>query len=249
MRLILSPAKKMRVDTDTLAPTSLPEFLPMTGRILERLRELSYQELKRLWQCSDAIAEENFARLQQMDLHRALTPALLSYDGIQYKYMAPQVFTEEEFAYVQEHVRILSGFYGLLRPFDGVTPYRLEMHAKLSVDGAADLYAFWGGLLARRLAVETDTVVDLASEEYSRSVVRHLAPSVRLVRCIFGELQDGRVVEKGVRCKMARGEMTRFLAERRANAPEEMRAFDRLGYRFCPERSTEDLYLFLKYEK
>ena len=92
MRLILSPAKKMRVDTDTLAPTSLPEFLPMTGRILERLRELSYQELKRLWQCSDAIAEENFARLQQMDLHRALTPALLSYDGIQYKYMAPQVF-------------------------------------------------------------------------------------------------------------------------------------------------------------
>ena len=249
MRLILSPAKKMRVDTDTLAPTSLPEFLPMTRRLLERLRTLSYQELKTLWQCSDAIAAESTERLQQMDLRSRLTPALLAYDGIQYKYMAPQVFTEEEFAYVQEHVRILSGFYGLLRPFDGVTPYRLEMQAKLSVDGAADLYAFWGGLLARRLAVETDTVVDLASEEYSRSVVRHLAPPVRLVRCIFGELQDGRVVGKGVRCKMARGEMIRFMAERQAAAPEEMLAFDRLGYRFSPERSEENCYVFLKCEK
>ena len=249
MRLILSPAKKMRVDTDTLAPTAMPRFLPRTQRLLERLRELSYGELKALWRCSDAIAEENFARLQQMDLHRSLTPALLSYDGIQYKYMAPQVFTEEEFAYVQEHVRILSGFYGLLRPFDGVTPYRLEMQAKLPVDDAADLYAFWGDSLARSLAEETDTVVDLASEEYSRSVVRHFPPSVRLVRCIFGELQNGRVVEKGVRCKMARGEMTRFLAERRADVPEEMCYFDRLGYRFSPERSTKKLYVFLKAEK
>ena len=180
-----------------------------------------------------------------MDLRRGLTPALLAYKGIQYRYMAPGVMEAAQLDYLREHLRILSGFYGLLRPFDGVTPYRLEMQARLAAEGFRDLYGFWGGLPAGQLAAETDCVLNLASREYARAVKPHLPPSVRFVTCVFGERAGDRVVEKGVRCKMARGQMVRWLAERHVTDLEGLRAFDQLGYRFHPEVSTEDCYVFL----
>ena len=125
MKLLISPAKKMRADTDFLAPKSVPALLEHARVLADWLRGLDYPELKKLLSCNDAIAELNFRRYQEMDFGRANTPALLAYDGIQYQYMAPQLFTAEQFAYVEAHLRILSGLYGVLRPFDGVTPYRL----------------------------------------------------------------------------------------------------------------------------
>lgn len=249
MRLIISPAKKMKVDTDSFPCHGLPQFLPQTQEILACLRTLSGQELKSLWKCSDQIAALNQQRLVCMELHRALTPALLAYEGIQYQYMAPGVFSQEELAYVEEHLRILSGFYGLLRPFDGVTPYRLEMQAKLSVSGAKDLYTFWGNTLAQALCQETQVIVNLASKEYSRCIAAHLPAEVTMITCIFGEERDGNIVEKGTLCKMARGEMVRYLAQVQGKKPEQMKAFDRLGYQFCPDRSDETTYVFCKEDK
>ena len=246
MRIVISPAKKMNVDTDTFPCHALPRFLDRTERLLARLRELSPRELQALWRCNEQIAALNVERLSAMDLRRRLTPALLSYEGIQYRYMAPSVFTAEELAYVEEHLRILSGFYGLLRPFDGVTPYRLEMQAKLAVDGHKDLYAFWGGRLAQRLAEETDFVLDLASKEYSRAVEPHLPANVRLLRCTFGERQGSKIVEKGTMCKMARGQMVRWLAENNVTDPEKIREFHDLGYCYDPAESGEEHYVFVK---
>ena len=154
MRIIISPAKKMRVETDSFAPEGLPAFLPETRRLLAALKEMDGLQLQKLWKCNDSIAALNLERLAHMDLEGRLTPALLSYEGIQYQYMAPGVFDREQLDYVKEHLRILSGFYGLLRPFDGVTPYRLEMAAPLKVDGHKDLYAFWGNKLAEALAAQ-----------------------------------------------------------------------------------------------
>ena len=246
MRIIISPAKKMRVDTDSLPWRDLPVFLPKTEILKERLRELSYEQLKKLWKCNDKIAEQNTQRLRCMDLEERLTPAVLAYDGIQYQYMAPSVFSDKEFAYIQERLRILSGFYGVLRPFDGVTPYRLEMQAKLSVDAHKDLYGFWGSDIADALSGETDCVVNLASKEYSVCVSKHLPPHVRFVTCVFGELVNGKVIEKGTMCKMARGEMVRFMAEGNITELERIKLFDRLGYHFSAEYSDEDNYVFLK---
>ena len=148
MRLLISPAKKMR-EEDFLAPAGEPLFLHRAGRLLEALRAMPYPELKKLLACSDVIARQNYQRYQAMDLARAFTPALLAYEGIQYQYMAPGLFTQPQFDYVKEHLRILSGFYGLLRPLDPVAPYRLEMQARLAVDGCKNLYQFWGDALAR----------------------------------------------------------------------------------------------------
>ena len=248
MRIIISPAKKMNVDADSLPCRGLPAFLPRTERLLSALRAMDAAELKRLWKCNDQIAALNIRRLEAMDLRRNLTPAILSYEGIQYQYMAPGVFTSAEYGYVQEHLRILSGFYGLLRPFDGVTPYRLEMQARLAVDGAKDLYAFWGSSLARQLAAESGCILNLASREYSLCVSKHLEPSVRFITCVFGEETGGRILEKGTLCKMARGEMVRYLAEHRITEPEAAKGFDRLGYRYAPTRSDRNTYVFLRSE-
>ena len=247
MKLLISPAKKMREDGDFLAPRQAPALLERAAVLAEWLRGLDYTALKKLLACNDGIAELNFRRFQEMDLRRPGTPALLSYDGIQYQYMAPHLFTRPQFEYAETHLRILSGFYGVLRPFDGVLPYRLEMGAKLETDGARDLYGFWGDKLARVLEPGDGPVVDLASREYSRAVVPHLPRGVPLVACIFGRLRpDGRVVEQGAPCKMARGQMVRWMAEQAVTRVEELREFRDLGYRFSPERSDPGRYVFLK---
>lgn len=240
MRIIIAPAKKMVVDTDSFAVDGLPFFLEQTERLKTVLQGMTHNELQALWKCNDAIAKLNIERLEHMDLRRNLTPAVLSYEGIQYRYMAPGVMETAHLDYIWEHLRILSGFYGLLRPFDGVTPYRLEMQARLSVDDSCDLYKFWGDRLARQLASETDLVLNLASKEYSRAVEPHLPKSVRFVTCVFGELINGKVIEKGTKCKMARGQMVRWLAENQITNPDDLRAFDQLGYQFQNSISTEN---------
>ena len=245
MRIIISPAKKMKVDTDSLPYQDLPVFLPKTEHLCRLLQSMSGEELKKLWKCNDQIAHLNIQRLQNMDLFNRLTPAVIAYEGIQYQYMAPGVFTEQAFDYIQAHHRILSGFYGILKPFDGVTPYRLEMQAKLRVGGCKDLYAYWSDSLAKKLFAETDRIVNLASKEYSICISKYLPRNVRFITCVFGEEKNGKVIEKGTMCKMARGEMVRFLAENQITDPEQLKFFELLNYRFDPARSNDSLFVFI----
>lgn len=246
MRIIISPAKKMNVDTDSLPWRNLPVFLEKTEELANALRQMSDAQLQKLWGCNDAIAALNIERLQQMDLRARLTPAILAYEGIQYQYMAPNVFSKDEFDYVQGHLRILSGFYGLLRPFDGVVPYRLEMQAKLEVSGTKNLYDYWGSAIAQHLFDETQCVINLASKEYSLCISKYLPPHIRFITCVFGEEKGGKVVEKGTMCKMARVEMVRYMAENQILALDRIKAFDRLDFRFDSVRSTEDTFVFLR---
>ena len=244
MRIIISPVKKMVVDTDNFAPLSAPQFLPQARQLLSALEAMSPQDLQALWNCNDAIARLNVQRLEDMELEGNLTPAILSYQGIQYQYMAPGVLESQALDYLQDHLRILSGFYGVLRPFDGVTPYRLEMQAKLAVDGTKNLYEFWGSRLAETLAAEDGWVLNLASKEYSRAVSPHLSRDIELVTCRFGIWKNDKLVERGTQCKMARGEMVRWLAQNRITCREDLPAFSGLGYHFDPTHSTHTELIF-----
>lgn len=246
MRIILSPAKKMNTETDLLAPEGTPVFMANTEEIMHWMQGLTYGEAKKLWACNDKIAEQNYERFQHMELYRRLTPAILSYEGIAYQYMAPSVFENGEFAYVQEHLRILSAFYGVVKPMDGVTPYRLEMQAKAKVAGSKDLYAYWGDRLYREVLDESRVIINLASKEYSKCVENYLTADDRYITCVFGELDGGKIVQKGVYAKMARGEMVRYMAEHDVQEPEGMKDFDRLGYVFREDLSGETEYVFIK---
>ena len=130
-----------------------------------------------------------------------------------------------------------------------MTPYRLEMQAKLKTCEANDLYSYWNNTIAEQIFSETDCVVNLASKEYSICVSKYLRPGIRFITCVFGEEKGGKIVEKGTMCKMARGEMVRYMAECRVKSPEELRAFDRLDYAFDPSRSNEETYVFVKNER
>lgn len=276
MNIIISPAKKMNVREDELDWANLPCFLSKAERLKEYIKGLSRQEARTLWACNEKIADLNYRRFQDMDLKSRLTPALLSYEGIQYQYMAPGVFEQRHWDYVQEHLRILSGFYGILKPLDGIVPYRLEMQAKVKLpattggkdevcggdkaagegvtSGRADitsLYEYWGNSLYEELVSEDKVVVNLASKEYSKAIEPYLAPDITYLTCVFGTEETDRnkktkVKVKATEAKMARGEMVRFMAEYGIEKPEDLKGFDRLGFGYCKERSGEREYVFLK---
>lgn len=244
MRIIFSPAKKMNVNTDELAIQGMPVFLQQTEEILTWMQSKSHEELKKLWGCNDKIAEQKFEQLEHMDLYHALTPALLAYEGIAYQYMAPSVFEYEQLSYVQEHLRILSAFYGVLKPMDGVTPYRLEMQAKASVSSHKNLYDLWGSRLYEEVCDKSGIIINLASKEYSKCIEKYLTMQDSYITCTFGEISGDKFVTKGTYAKMARGEMVRFMAEKHIEDPEEMKTFNRLGYRYRDDLSNMTELIF-----
>lgn len=246
MKIIISPAKKMREHTDIMPATGLPEFLHSSQEILNVLQNKSFAELKKIWKCNDKLVQENKDRLLHMNLWEAGTPALLAYEGIQYKYMAAEVFSDDEYAYLQDHLRILSGFYGILKPLDAVTPYRLEMNAGLEVGRSGNLYDFWGDRIYQSLTAGDSLIINLASEEYGRVIRPYLQPGDRLIQVEFCEVQGSKRVQKGTWAKMARGEMVRFCATGHVQNPAELVNFRQLGFAYCPDLSTDRNLVFLK---
>jgi len=137
----------------------------------------------------------------------------------------------------------------MLRPFDGVVPYRLEMQAKLGVDGLNSLYEFWNKRLAYELFSQTNCIINLASKEYSKCISKYLGKEMRFITCVFGEMIGEKVVEKGTLVKMARGEMVRFMAEKQIVDVVDIKSFNRLNYAFADHLSNEGTYIFLKQNK
>ena len=244
MKIILSPAKKMITDTDSIEPVALPELIDMTTEVLSWLKDKSKEELKAIWKCNDKILEQNYHRLENMNLYSMLTPAVLSYEGIAFQYMAPYVFEEMQFEYVQNHLRILSAFYGVLKPMDGVTLYRLEMQAKVGIGDAKNLYEYWGDMLYRSVIDDSRIIINLASKEYSKCIEKYLTQQDRYITITFCEASGDKLITKGTYAKMARGEMVRFMSENNIENPMEIQKFDRLGYLFRSDLSSDTEYVF-----
>lgn len=267
LEVIISPAKQMRIAHDAFSPKGIPPYPTETERLWRALcaieRKMEAAGLKALWNVNDKLLAENIERLHAfipVADERALdepavaavaSAAVFSYVGIQYRSMAPEVMDLGALDWIQDHLWILSALYGCVRPFDAVEPYRLEMGAKLTVDGARDLYGFWSDKLARAIAPSgagsdgqpsaSDagcTVVNLASAEYARAVLPHLRATDRVVTCIFGEdLRAGKPIQRATASKIARGSMVRWMAEHRIEDARELKGFD-IGYRYDPELSA-----------
>lgn len=246
MKIILSPAKKMNVKNDDFAAEQFPVFLEETKRLQRVLCGKTLEELKHLWKCNQKLAEMNYQRLSQMDLERNLTPALFAYEGLQYQHMAPEVLSDHALDYLRTHLRILSGFYGVLSPFDGVVPYRLEMQAVLAVDSCKNLYEFWGKRLYEAVREEDGIILNLASKEYAKCIEPYLTPKDHMITVIFGELQNGKIHQKGTLAKMARGEMVRFLAEEQVTDVKRIREFPSAMFHYSEEWSDSGHLVFIK---
>ena len=245
MKAIISPAKKMNIDTD-FKIHNIPYFLDKTKFLMKYMQGLSYDESKNLWKCNDKIAKTNFECFSNMNLTQRLTPALLAYEGIQYKYMSPNVFDIEQWDYIENHLCILSGFYGILKPFDGIVPYRLEMQAAVKLSGYKDLYDFWSDSLFKKLYEDTDIVLNLASKEYSKCIENYLNDQTQFISCTFAEYKNGKIITKGTLAKMARGEMVRYMTEEKIEKLSEIKNFNRLGYKYSIDASNDKNIVFIR---
>ena len=245
MRIIISPAKKMASE-DCLPWRDMPVYIQKAEALKKYIQGLTREEAKELWKCNDKIAAANYERFEHMSLEGNLSPAVFSYIGIQYQHMAPGVFDGDAMEYIQQHLRILSGFYGVLKPFDGITPYRLEMQAKVNINGYKSLYDFWGEDIYREVSSGDNTILNLASKEYSKCVETYLSPEDIFVTCVFGEYKEGKVIQKATLAKMARGEMVRFLADNNIQSFDGVKEFSQLGFAFNTRLSSEREYVFIK---
>ncbi len=245
MKIIISPAKKMRRE-EYVAPLHRPMFLKEAGELLSFLRSLSDSEMAKVWKVKGALLSSSLSSLSMLSLEDIGSPAIFSYDGIQYTYMSPSSFTDSMLEYAEKNLRIISGLYGLLRPLDGVGTYRLEMESPISIPGYGDLYSYWGGKIASSLMEDERLLVNLASAEYSKAVLPFLPSSVTVVTPVFLDWEKGRYVSKGVYAKMERGEMVRFLAETGAETVEDIMKFSSRGYEFSRFLSDSNTLCFVR---
>lgn len=243
MLLLLAPAKTQDfLSPCPPVPASRPRFQSEADRLVKALRKLGPPRLAKLMSLSDALTERTLAQLAGWDTAEE-RPALFAYAGEAYAGLEARSLAPKALAFAQDHLRILSGLYGLLRPFDTLRPYRLEMAARLATPGAKDLYAFWGPRLTAALAEELQhhgVVLNLASQEFTRALRPEALPG-RWLTCAFQEA-SGRVVS--FHAKRARGLMARFVLKRGLKDPEGLKAFADEGYRFQPKVSTPDTWVF-----
>lgn len=254
MLLIISPAKKL--DTDAPAPVNRctqPEMLDQAGELVAILREMDSFQIADLMKLSMKLADLNMQRYQNW--HTPFTPenakpALFAFQGDVYQGLDAASLDEKAIDFAQQHLRILSGLYGLLRPLDLMQPYRLEMGTRLANPRGRDLYAFWGDriteALDRALAEQGDRVlINLASNEYFKAV-RPRRLEARIITPQFKERRGGSYRVISFSAKKARGMMCRYIIERGLDDPEAIQSFDLDGYAFHPELSEGDTWVFAR---
>ena len=254
MLTLLSPAKKLNMDpAGTGVPVTQPRLQDDTREIATVAKTQTAEDLKRLMHISDKLAEMNFERFQAFNLdNRSNTakPAGLAFDGDVYWGLEADSLSDETLSYAQDHLRILSGLYGVLRPMDAIQPYRLEMGTKMKNGRGKSLYEFWGGRIAERLnedlAGHADTtVVNLASNEYFKAV-----DAAALGRTVIGakflNVKDGKARNLMYYAKHARGSMARWIMENRVDRADGLKDFNAGGYALDAAASTETELVFTR---
>lgn len=254
MIVLLSPAKKLNFKPNPAFPTTTPELLKETRTLHETTSRLKPADLKRLMKLSDSLARLNHERFQDFD-PKAARPkgskqAALAFDGDTYVGLRAPEFTPEQMEFAQEHVAILSGLYGLLRPLDAILPYRLEMGTRLETPRGSSLYEFWGDRIAKKLNERLKkaggrVVLNCASQEYFGAIPSG-ALQVPVITPVFKELRGGQAKIVSFSAKRARGMMARYVVENRITAVEKVKKFSEGGYAFVSEGSTDSEWLFLR---
>lgn len=249
----MSPAKLMDFGTRKKnIKTTQPAFSDKTKEILEVCQKLSVEDIATKMEVNPDIARNVHHYFQTFNFSGTpLRAASLAYNGIAYKGLNAHDFDTEDIAFAQKHLNLLSGFYGVLKPFDQIKPYRLEFARKIQPDGYKNLYDFWqtevNQYLSKRLAKDEKVIINVASNEYSKAVNPKLLPkNTRIVDINFLQQKGSDFKQIVVHSKKARGLMARFIIKNRLVAAEEAKAFDYENYFFYPQLSTETKWTFVR---
>ena len=252
MLMVLSPAKTLDYESPlTTEEHSLPDFIPRSAELISTLREFSPDKLGSLMQISDQLAHVNadrYASWSKKFNFKNSRQALLAFNGDVYEGLDARTLNQKQLTWTQDHLRILSGLYGVLRPLDLMQPYRLEMGTRLPNALGKDLYAFWGDEVTTALnealaSVKSSALINLASEEYFKSV-RPKNLVVPVITPVFEDWKGGKYKIISLYAKRARGLMARYAIEKKITKPEQLRLFDTEGYAFVPASSSETSWVF-----
>lgn len=254
MIAIISPAKRI-ADTRRFSdiPFSEIRFPSESKQLIKVLRSLSPDDLSRLMKINPQLAGLNYNRFQfwHYPFGDAALHAAAAFDGEVYNGLKAITLSTSDIAFASLHLRIISGLYGILRPTDGILPYRLEMATPLKIRNSNNLYEFWGKRIAKTLeadlAIQGDNIlVNLASDEYSKSVLPHINKKIKIVTPVFRELKNGKPTTIIIFTKKARGLMSRFIIKNRLSDPEHLKAFDTEGYLYDSTMSDESRFTFIR---
>ncbi len=254
MLITISPAKRLDLGKQALTDAySRPDLLKDSRVLIKRLRQLSPQDLSKLMGISPRLADENhqrYAAWRTPFTTANAKQAVLMFQGDVYQGLDAPSYDREDFAFAQEHLRILSGLYGVLRPLDLIQPYRLEMGSRLTTERGKNLYEFWGDRITRNLnkalaAQGDDLLVNLASNEYFKSVLAARIKG-RVITVAFKEKRSGSLRVIGMFAKKARGLMTTYIVKNRLSDMADLKGFDLDGYRFDGRASSEKEWVFAR---
>lgn len=256
MLMIISPAKTLDYESPLATEThTQPDFLDDACELIDQLKELEPHQICNLMDISDKLGQLNAERFQNW--HTPFTPdnarqAVLAFKGDVYTGLDAESFSEDDFQFAQKHLRILSGLYGLLKPLDLMQPYRLEMGTKFENSRGKDLYAFWGSkiteALNRQLAEDDQVLINLASNEYFKSVKKRELDA-RLITPQFKDWKNGKYKMISFYAKKARGLMCRYAIQNQINKAEDLKEFNLDGYYFSEDQSDNNNWVFLRDEQ
>ncbi|WP_333712052.1 peroxide stress protein YaaA [Yoonia sp.] len=252
MLVVVSPAKSLEWSPVAVAATE-PAFQDDAVRLAKTARNLTLRDLRGLMDISDDLARLNRDRFKAFAATpdaEATKPAVFAFNGDTYQGLEARTLSDDDLDWAQDHLRILSGLYGLLRPLDAIQPYRLEMGSRLKTRRGASLYDYWGDTIAKALnaqakAVGADTLINCASQEYFGAADRK-ALKLRVITPVFMEVKDEKPRIVSFFAKRARGAMARFIVENRLTDPQEIKSFASGGYGFDPDLSENDRWVFVR---
>jgi cytoplasmic iron level regulating protein YaaA (DUF328/UPF0246 family) len=254
MLIVVSPAKTLDYETPLpVSKTSQPVFMKRSAELVEMLRGYTPKKLSGLMSISDKLAELNVNRYEAWEpkaTKKNARQALLAFKGDVYQGIDAYSFKEADFLFAQEHLRMLSGLYGVLRPLDLMQPYRLEMGTKLAGDHGNNLYDFWGpditNVLNKQLKkIDSDILLNLASNEYFNSVIPS-ALKGKIISPVFKDMKNGKYKIISFFAKKARGTMSGWVIRKKVTDPRKLVKFAEDGYRYSAEESTADKPVFLR---
>ena len=249
MLVVVSPAKRLDMRRISGIEPSQPALLEQADVLAGVARALTVPDLQKLMGISENLARLNAERFSEFD-RLDVKPAALAFAGDTYQGLEASSLDEGELSWAQDHLRILSGLYGILRPLDAIKPYRLEMGSRLKTDRGKSLYDFWGDQISQALnqqavSVQADALINCASQEYFGAVDRK-ALDMRVVTPVFMEEKAGAAKIVSFYAKKARGAMARFIIQHRLTEPEGLKDFDSGGYRYRQDLSDDSNWVFIR---